>query len=83
MDLIFTRAADKSLGKMPKNDASALLIKLKAFAKDPFAPYGFAKALIGGGVRIRHGDWRAICVVPGARVTVLVLEIGHSREIYR
>ncbi len=83
MDLIFTRSADKSLGKMPKHDAAALLAKLKVFAADPFAPQGFAKALTGGGVRIRQGDWRAVCDVDGGRLVVLVIAIGNRREIYR
>jgi mRNA interferase RelE/StbE len=83
VNLIFTRAADKSLNGMPKRDAAAMLAKLKTFAADPFAPHGFAKALVGGGVRFRHGDWRAVCEVDGVRGTVVVLEIGHTREIYR
>jgi mRNA interferase RelE/StbE len=83
MDLIFTRSADKSLGKMPRHDATALLAKLKIFAVAPFMSHSFAKALTGGGVRIRHGDWRAVCDVDGGRLIVLVVEIGNRREIYR
>jgi mRNA interferase RelE/StbE len=83
MDLTFTRSADKSLGKMPRHDAAALLAKLKVFAVDPFKSHSFAKALTGGGARIRHGDWRAICDVDCGRLVVLVVEIGHRREIYR
>ena len=83
MDLIFARSADRSLGKMPKHDAIGLLAKLKTFASDPFAPHSFAKALTGGGVRVRHGDWRAICEVDGSRLVVLVIKIGNRREIYR
>lgn len=83
MDLVFTRAADKSLGRMPGGDAATLLAKLKTFAADPFGRHGFAKALVGGGVRVRHGDWRAVCEVDRGRLVVLVVEIGHRREIYR
>ncbi len=83
MDLIFTRVADKSLRGMPKRDAVALLAKLKTFAAAPVAQHGFAKALVGGGVRVRHGDWRAICEIYGGKMIVLVVRIGHRREIYR
>jgi mRNA interferase RelE/StbE len=83
VDLIFTRIADKSLARMSKQDAAAPLAKLKDFACDPFARHGFAKALVGGGVRVRHGDWRAVCDVDNGKLIVLVLVIGHRREIYR
>ena len=33
--------------------------------------------------RIRIGDYRVIYRVDGKRVTVLILKIGHRRDIYR
>ena len=33
--------------------------------------------------RIRIGDYRVIYRVDGKRVTVLVLKVGHRREVYR
>lgn len=33
--------------------------------------------------KYRVGDYRLICDIQDARVTVLVLAIGHRREIYR
>jgi mRNA interferase RelE/StbE len=44
-----------------------------------------SKKLRGGpdSYRIRVGDYRVIYRVDGQRVTVLVLKIGHRREVYR
>jgi mRNA interferase RelE/StbE len=33
--------------------------------------------------RYRVGDYRLICRIDDQAVTILVLEIGHRREIYR
>jgi len=83
VELIFAPVALKSLRILPKRDAEALIAKLKQFAASPFSDHSFAKGLTGGGTRIRHGDWRAICVVDGKTVTVIVVKIGNRREVYR
>jgi mRNA interferase RelE/StbE len=83
MELIVTRTALKALEKMPKRDAEALVRKLNIFAIEPFGSHGWAKALTGGGVRVRHGDWRAICQVNGEKMVVVVIRIGNRREVYR
>jgi len=49
-------------------------------------PRQCGKALTGdkdGLWRYRIGDYRAICKIEAERLVVLVLEIGHRREIYR
>ncbi len=33
--------------------------------------------------RYRIGDYRAICRIEDAVVTVFVIEVGHRRQIYR
>ncbi len=37
----------------------------------------------GGLWRFRIGDYRAICKIEEERLLVLVLDVGHRREIYR
>lgn len=36
-----------------------------------------------GGYRIRVGDYRVVYTVDDGRVLVVVIDIGHRREIYR
>lgn len=84
MRLIFSPVAARTLDRhMPRADADALIAKLRQFAADPSARHGFAKALVGGGVRIRQGDWRAVCEIDGNELIVLVVRIGHRRDVYR
>ena len=49
-------------------------------------PRVLGKALVGemqGLWRYRVGDYRLICRIEDEVVTILLLEIGHHREIYR
>ena len=49
-------------------------------------PRQLGKALTGDKVglwRYRIGDYRAICRIEDERATILVLALGHRREIYR
>jgi mRNA interferase RelE/StbE len=84
MDLIISNAALKGLAKMPKHDQRALRGRLEIFAQAPYAPHAWAKQLVGRkGVRVRHGDWRAICDIDGKALVVTVEKVGNRKEIYQ
>jgi mRNA interferase RelE/StbE len=57
--------------------------RIDALAANPF-PLG-AKKLQGEPdvFRIRAGDYRIVYRIDGKRVTVLILKIGHRRDVYR
>ncbi len=38
---------------------------------------------LAGHWRYRVGDYRIICKIEDETITILVIEIGHRREIYR
>jgi mRNA interferase RelE/StbE len=52
-------------------------------AEDPRPPA--AKRLVGGDGRwrVRTGDYRIIYLIEDRLLTVLVLDVGHRREVYR
>lgn len=82
-----TAAARKNLEKIGHSDARRIrkfLVERLASSSDP-RQHG--KALAGkefeGLWRYRVGDYRIICEVQDNRLVVLVIEIGHRREIYR
>ena len=43
----------------------------------------FDKLQMGEYWRFRIGDTKVVCNILGGQVTVLVLEIGNRREVYR
>ena len=85
MKTIVQPAALKGLAGMPKRERAQLLRIIAQFAADPFAPLPAARPLTGQkqAVRIRQGDWRALCRIVRASETVIVEMIGDRREIYR
>jgi mRNA interferase RelE/StbE len=49
-------------------------------------PRRLGKSLAGeleGMIRYRVGDYRLICRLEDQTLTILVIEVGHRREIYR
>lgn len=62
MRLVLEKAARKGLDRMSARAANALLARLEAIARAPFAPHANVKPLAGeaDSFRLRQGDWRAV-----------------------
>ena len=77
----YTRAALKTLARMPTNTATLIRSKILAYAEDPAVQANNVTALKGRtGIRLRVGDWR---VIMDDRGNVLaVLEIGPRGRVY-
>ena len=75
--------AFKALKKIPKKDLQRILKIITQFETDPF-PCGSIK-LVGeeDAYRVRAGDYRIIYEVHNNVLVVLVLKIGHRKEVYR
>jgi mRNA interferase RelE/StbE len=75
--------AEKALKKIPKKDLIKIVESIQILAINPF-PEGCRK-LAGeeGTYRIRQGNFRIIYEVEGKKLKVLVLKIGHRKDIYR
>ena len=53
-------------------------------AKDPYASLPFVKRLKDSrNFRFRFGNYRAVYTVVDKVLTIIVIDIGHRREIYR
>ncbi len=77
-------AALKALDGIAKADAVRIRTKVSALALEP-RPHG-AETLAGsseGRLRLRVGDYRVIYRVDDGVLVVLVITIGHRREVYR
>lgn len=79
-----SESAEKFLEKVPKKDRMRILEKIDSLAIDSM-PSGSIK-LQGQRptlYRIRSGDYRVVYSIKKDILVVLVVEIGHRREIYR
>lgn len=58
---------------------------LRAVSRLALAPYTATnvKTLKGGGYRLRVGDYRVLYEIKDELLLVLVVRVGHRREVYR
>lgn len=79
-EIVWTRAALRTLRRIPANTASRIREKVEAYAADPASLANNVTALRGRpGIRLRVGDWR---VIMDDGVVLAVLEIGPRGGIY-
>ena len=81
--ITFSPAAYRQLEVLPKPDQRRIRERIDRLSTNPRPPG--AKAIQGGGgiLRIRVGDYRVIYKVEDDLLVVLVIRIGHRREVYR
>ncbi|WP_342108992.1 type II toxin-antitoxin system RelE/ParE family toxin [Methylobacterium sp. SI9] len=80
--LVFTRAAARSLSRLPKDAEDLIREKLRSYAHDPGSLANNVKALKGEGkrLRLRVGNWRAIFTIEPDRI--IVHAVGPRSTIY-
>jgi mRNA interferase RelE/StbE len=76
------RKAQSSLDKLPKSDFTAIIEAVKNLAESP-RPKGVEKIKSAGLWRIRYGDYRIVYSIDDDNKIIVILRIGHRREIYR
>ncbi len=82
----YSETARRQLRKLDKAAARRILDFLDKRIAKLDDPRRLGKALsgpLGTFWSYRIGDYRAICEIRDQSVTVLVLRIGHRREVYR
>ncbi len=79
----FRPAAVKQLEGLPRSAQRRVLARVEALGRDPRPPG--CRKLTGAEntYRIRIGRYRVIYDVLDDRLVVLVVKVGHRREVYR
>lgn len=80
--VIVQRRAQKRITRLPKDTQDRIEESLQALSNDPRPP-GSRKLRGRDGWRIRVGDYRAIYEIDDEAREVLVVDIGHRRDVYR
>lgn len=79
----YSNAAAKSLCKLQKKEQVSIVRAIERLQNDP-RPAGVKKLKGGSGeMRIRVGNFRVIYEIQDGILLILVLTIGHRREVYR
>ena len=85
--IVYSEPAKKSLAKMDVQLRSRLTEFLRERVAKLENPRSLGQALQGSKFgeywRYRVGDYRIICEIQDKKLIVLVLRVGHRREVYR
>lgn len=76
------RDALKSLKKIPHTDRNKIIKVIESLESNP-RPFGSKKLTGRDGWRIRVGNYRIIYEIKDHICYILVLDIGHRKDIYR
>jgi mRNA interferase RelE/StbE len=77
-----TRVAQKELGNLAEPNFTRICEALEGLAEDP-RPLGIKKLKGREGWRLRIGDYRVIYEIDDTQKIIIVLHVGHRRDIYR
>lgn len=81
--VVFKPSAAKELRKINRNDQTRIAKKIQELTSNPYPP-GVKKIVGGDGeFRLRVGNYRVIYDVEEGWLIILVLTIGHRREVYK
>jgi len=80
--LEYLPAARKSIERLPRNIQKRIVNRIEALSSNPRPP-GCTKLSGQEAYRLRVGDYRVIYTVFDDRLIVVVIDVGHRRDVYR
>jgi mRNA interferase RelE/StbE len=75
------RSAAKELAALPRQDRARVITRIQTLADEP-RPVGCEKLSGQERYRIRQGDYRILYEIVDAVSIVMVVKIGHRRDVY-
>jgi mRNA interferase RelE/StbE len=81
-ELVFKKSVAKDLRELPKADVKRILQRIRSLADDPRPP-GSEKLSGLERYRLRQGVYRIVYEIDDEVLIVLVVKVGHRRDIYR
>ena len=80
--ILYTREAKRNIGKLDPSVRKLVRNAVESLAADPERGKPLSHELEG--LRsLRTSDYRIICRVRGGELIVLVVAVGHRREVYK
>jgi len=83
MQVLITPSAKRQLESLPDKARNRIDKRILSLGENPRPHGSVALEGVSGLCRIRVGDYRVIHKIQDKDLVVLVVRIGHSREVYR
>ena len=82
-NILISATAEKVLKKIPKKDRIRIVQLIQTLAISP-VPQGARKLMGEQNIyRVRQGNYRVIYELKNKKLIILILKIGHRKDIYR
>ena len=81
-ELAFKKSVAKDLRELPKQDVKRILQRVRSLSDDPRPP-GCEKLSGQERYRVRQGLYRIVYEIHDDAVLVIVVKVGHRRDVYR
>jgi mRNA interferase RelE/StbE len=81
-ELVFRKSVARDLRELPKADVKRILLRIRLLTDDP-RPVGCEKLSGQERYRVRQGIYRIVYEIDDKILIVLVVKVGHRRDVYR
>ena len=81
-ELQIKSSAVKEIERLPRKDRPKIVQRIRALASNP-RPHGREKLSAEEKYRVRQGDYRVVYSVDDNERSILVVKVGHRKEVYR
>ena len=79
-EIIYAESVQKQIHKLPREVQERVLSALERIR---IRPEAYVKKLVGcPGYRLRAGDYRVIMDIDAGKLLILVIKVGHRKNIY-
>lgn len=79
--ILIRRSAQKSLSNLSSKDLDKVKQSIQFLSDNP-RPMGYIKLTNRLGYRIRVGNYRVIYEINDDKIEIIILFVGHRRDIY-
>jgi mRNA interferase RelE/StbE len=79
--ILIKPSASKELDSIPKTDLKRIVKRIQTLSEIP-RPQGCEKLSGEGRYRVRQGPHRIVCSIDDKSHEVLIVKVGHRREVY-
>ena len=80
--LLIKPSAGKEIEALPKQDRRRIVAKITSLSRDPRPP-GSEKLSGHDRYRLRQGNYRILYEIQDLALIVVVVKVGHRRDVYR
>jgi len=80
--IVFRKSVAKDLRRIPSQDLRRILATVDSLSEEP-RPSGVEKLSGQEKYRVRQGNYRIIYEIKDDEVVVVVVKVGHRRDVYR